>query len=68
MNDKRKRARDRARKAREELSDGYVRWVLTKGTILKAADIPQSLVELNRERLRAVRAVREIEDGIQAPT
>jgi hypothetical protein len=51
----------RRRKYREELSPGYVRGLLTAhGSSLRAADIPDSLVELKREHLRLLRLTKEL--------
>lgn len=46
------------RRTRANLSDGYVRSVLTEGSALRAADIPNELVELKRCQLKIHRLLR----------
>jgi len=43
--------REAAKRSREQLSDSYVRQNLAKGTRLRAATIPQPLVECKRAQL-----------------
>jgi hypothetical protein len=60
------REHDRRRKklASETLSDAYVRSVLCKGTIiLKPQDFPPEMVELKRNQLRLLRAIRKHDTG-----
>ena len=47
------------RKYVEELRDGYVRHLLCCGTILKAVDIPQELVEVKRQHILLGRFLKE---------
>ena len=63
MTDTRTRARDRARKAREELSEGYVRGLLSRGAHTKPDQWPAILVDTKRAELRLKRALRDIEKG-----
>jgi hypothetical protein len=53
----RKRARQRrtAQRSRQNLSDGYVRWRLSRGTVVKMSEWPIALVELKRAQLQGLR-------------
>jgi hypothetical protein len=57
--EERNRRREYQQRYREELRDGYVRQTLRAGTILTAKDLPPKLVELQRTRLRLLRACRQ---------
>lgn len=46
----------------KRLTDGYVRNRLAERSFLTAAKIPQYLVDLERERLRILRALKEIKN------
>lgn len=52
------------RDARERLTDGYVRQTLAVGTPLRAAQIPQSLVEAKRLQLQIHRLIKEQENEV----
>ncbi len=54
---KRESSRARSKQGAEQLSDTYVRQVLTDGTSLRYRDVPQSLVDAKREHLRVIRAL-----------
>ena len=60
MNVKQKRTRwsEQKRQQRANLSNGYVRQLLRKGTHLSAKHIPANLVDCERARLRLARQVR----------
>ena len=47
------------RRQRNKLNDAYVRRMLAQSVGLKAADIPQPLVEAQRELLKIKRYIRE---------
>ena len=51
--------RENTARQRAKLSDAYVRRMLAQSIGLKAADIPQSLVEAKRELLKIKRYIRE---------
>ena len=63
-NRERIRAKDRERI--ESLSDSYVREILRKGTSLSAKDFPPEVVELQRNRIRLLRAIRKTNKTEQA--
>ena len=46
------------KKNSEELSDGYIKMLLTKGDILSFKDIPQWLIEAKRDEIQLQRIVR----------
>lgn len=50
-----------------ELKDWYVRKLLTKGTRLKASDIPDSLVGVKRALIMLQRAIRDKRKNQHAP-
>ena len=52
-----------AEKARYNLSDAYVRQILTQRAALTAADIPIELVELKRAEIKLKRTIEEVENG-----
>jgi hypothetical protein len=52
---KRARQRRAARRMRESLSDGYVRWRLSRGTTVKMSAWPAALVALKRAQLQLLR-------------
>ena len=51
--------RENMRRQRDKLTSGYVRRMLAQSIGLKAADIPQPLVEAQRELLKIKRYIRE---------
>lgn len=51
--------RENMARQRNKLNDAYVRRMLAQSIGLKAADIPQSLVEAQRELLKIKRYIRE---------
>jgi hypothetical protein len=51
--------KDNMRRQREKLTNGYVRRMLAQSMGLLAADIPQPLVEAQRELLKIKRYIRE---------
>jgi hypothetical protein len=55
----RERARAQLQKNRRNLADAYIKKLLTKGTLLRASDIPAPLVEAKREHIKLYRAARE---------
>jgi hypothetical protein len=57
--EERKHRREYQQRYRKELRDGYVRQTLRAGTILTAKDFLPELVELQRARLRLLRACRQ---------
>jgi hypothetical protein len=58
--EQRERWRAYQRRYRKELRDGYVRQTLRAGyTFLSAKDFPPPIVELQRARLRLLRAIRQ---------
>ena len=52
---KRGRQSRAARKMRDTLSDGYVRWGLSRGSSVKMSEWPDVLVELKRAQLQCLR-------------
>ncbi len=63
--DQQEKCRIRAQAARDRLSDGYVRNLLTKNSHLRACDIPQALVDVKKAHLllkRGLKAIREDDD------
>lgn len=57
-----KKARERYRRYRTELSDSYLRSLLCNGTDICHADIPQDLVALYREHVKVKRLLRRMRD------
>lgn len=55
----------RARRARVNLSPGYVRGLLTKGTSLKTGDIPETLLQAKQAHLILQRTVKAVQEGDQ---
>lgn len=53
----------RKRKARETLTDGYVRNIVVRRSNLKHKDIPQQVVDFARQVLLLKRKLKEIKDG-----
>jgi len=56
-----RRLYDRKRKQnqRDELHTTYIKQLLTQGTVLNAADIPQELIEAKREHIKLGRKLKE---------
>jgi len=51
--------RKRKQKQRDELHPTYIKQLLTQGTALNAADIPQELVKTKREHIKLGRKLKE---------
>ena len=60
---RRKANRERAQTARDRLSDGYIRSLITRGSALTAADVPQPLVEAKRAHLLLKRGLKALAEG-----
>ena len=61
--EQREKRRRWAKEARDRLSDGYVRSLLTRNSCLVAADIPKNLVGAKKAHLLVTRTLRAIEKG-----
>ena len=56
----------RSKRQREELNRSYVIWTILQGTTgLKAADIPEDVIELKKTQLLAKRLSRQLRKGIE---
>lgn len=62
------RQRRTARRARVALSDGYVRWRLSRGTSVKMSEWPKALVSLKRTQLQGIRLCRNLKTSKNSAT
>ena len=53
------RHKDRAKRRRDDLEDGYIRKLLRKRSRLKGSEFPQELVDVHREVIRIQRFIKE---------
>jgi len=58
----REHGKNRSQSYRDELTDGYVRTVLSFRTLLKAEDVPQAMVEAKRVQLQITRRIKDATD------
>jgi hypothetical protein len=57
----RKTSSERAQRARDNLTDGYVAGLLARGTSMSASDIPKPLIDVKRAHLQLARLISEKE-------
>lgn len=50
-----------SQKFRDQLSDNYIKQLITRGTPLSPDDVPKSLIELHRINLKTKRKIKEID-------
>ena len=53
------RHKDKAKRRRDDLEDGYIRKLLRKRSRLKGSEFPQELVDVHREVIRIQRFIKE---------
>ena len=57
---KRARMRRTANRSRQNLSDSYVRWTLSRGTSVKKSEWPDALVSLKRAYIHGLRLCKSL--------